>query len=125
MANSLRFALVTAILAGLLPAQTVYRSRGQYGYGTPNPQSYKIAGSFHGTVKELTKKEIMIETGDEQTVSLRITGKTKFLKNNQPIKPSDIETETVVTVDAAEDVDLKLTAMSVMVGTPPKSNDSK
>jgi hypothetical protein len=76
-------------------------------------------------VKELTKKEIMIETGDEQTVSLRITGKTRFLKNNQPIKPSDIETETVVTVDASEDVDLKLTAISVMVGPPPKSNDSK
>lgn len=76
-----RFALLAAALAGLLPAQTVYRSRRNLGYGTPNPQSYKgVAGSFRGTLKDLTKKEIMIETDEDQTVSIRVSSKTKFFK---------------------------------------------
>jgi hypothetical protein len=115
-----------ALLAGTVgsapvSAQSVYRRRGT-APGTGNPGAYKgIAGSFHGKLKDLTKKEIMIETDDDQTVSIHIAGKTKFLKGGKTIKPSDIDLETLVTVDAREDVDLSLTAVDVIVDTPKKN----
>jgi hypothetical protein len=93
--------------------------------GTPNPGAYNVAGSFHGKLKELTSKEIMIETDDDQIVSIHRARKTKFLKGTQSIKASDIDLETMVTVDASEDVDLSLTALSVTVDTPKKSANAK
>ena len=93
--------------------------------GTPNPGAYNVAGSFHGKLKDLSKKEITIETEDNQLVSIHRSSKTKFFKGTQSIKPSDIDIETPVTVDAMEDVDLTLTALSVTVDTPKKSGDGK
>jgi hypothetical protein len=93
--------------------------------GTPHPPAYKdVAGSFHGKLKELNGKEILIETDDDQTVSIHRSRKTKFLKGKESIKASDIDLETMVTVDASEDVDLKLTAVSVTVDPPPKNSDT-
>lgn len=86
------------------------------------PDAYKgVAGSFHGKLKELTEKEIMIVNDDDQMISVRRSRKTKFLKDGKAIKPGDIDLETPVTVDASEESDLKLTALSVTVDSPPKS----
>jgi hypothetical protein len=93
--------------------------------GTPHPPAYKdVAGSFHGKLKELNSKEILIETDDDQTVSIHRARKTKFLKGKESIKASDIDLETLVTVDASEDADLKLTAVSVTVDPPPKNSET-
>ena len=59
-----------------------------------------------------------------QMVSIHRSRKTKFLKGTQAIKASDIDIETPVTVDASEEVDLSLTAVSVTVDTPKKTADS-
>jgi hypothetical protein len=67
----------------------------------------------------------MIETEDGQIVSIHRSGKTKFFKGTQSIKPSDIDIETPVTVDASEEVDLSLTAVSVTVDSPKKSGENK
>ena len=122
MPKMIRVALLLGlVLPAMLAAQGIYRTRRGMIPGTPNPSSYKgVAGSFHGRLKEMTKKEIMIQTEDDQTVSIRRTGKTKFLKGNQPIKATDIDMETLVTVDAREDSDLKLSAVGVIVDTPKK-----
>ena len=123
MAKLIRVALLLGfVFPAMLAAQGIYRTRRGMIPGTGNPPSYKgVTGSFHGRLKELTKKEIMIQTEDDQTVSIRRTGKTKFLKGNQPIKATDIDTETLVTVDASEDADLKLSAVDVIVDTPKKN----
>jgi len=84
-----------------------------------------VAGSFHGKLKELTGKEITITTDDDQVVSIHRSRKTKFLKGTQTIKPSDIDLETPVTIDASEEVDLTLTAVSVTVDTPKKNTNGK
>lgn len=121
MLKPVRMALVAAVLPALLLAQYYPRPRARVP-GTPNPGAYKdVAGSFHGKLKDLTSKEITLETDDDQTVSIHRSRKTKFLKGTQTIKPSDIDLETMVTVDATEDVDLSLTAVSVTVDTPRKS----
>jgi hypothetical protein len=64
-------------------------------------------------LKGLSDKEIMIENGDHQIVSIRRSRKTKFLNGKDAIKASDIDLETLVTVVASEDSGLKLTAVSV------------
>ena len=125
MLKPLSLIAVMVVLPALLLAQYYPRSRRGVIPGTPNPGAYNVAGSFHGKLKELTSKEIMIETDDSQMVSIHRSRKTKFLKGTQAIKASDIDIETPVTVDASEEVDLSLTAVSVTVDTPKKTADSK
>jgi hypothetical protein len=117
--------VMIVVLPAMLLAQYYPRTRRGVVPGTPNPGAYNVAGSFHGKLKELSKKEIMIETEDGQIVSIHRSGKTKFLKGTQSIKASDIDIETPVTVDASEEVDLSLTARSVTVDTPKKNDDAK
>jgi len=117
--------LLGIALPALLPAQYYPRPRRGVIPGTPNAPAYNVAGSFHGKLKDLSKKEITIETDDSQIVSIHRSSKTKFLKGTQSIKPSDIDLETPVTVDAAEDVGLTLTAVSVTVDKPKKSAENK
>jgi len=117
--------LMGVVLPALLLAQYYPRTRRGVVPGTPNPGAYNVAGSFHGKLKELSKQEIMIETEDGQIVSIHRSGKTKFFKGTQSIKPSDIDIETPVTVDASEEVDLSLTAVSVTVDSPKKSGENK
>jgi hypothetical protein len=119
--------LLGIVLPAVLLAQGVYPypgTRRSIAPGTPHPPAYNVAGSFHGKLKDLSSKEIMIETDDNQTVSIHRSRKTKFLKGKDSIKPSDIDLETMVTVDASEDPDLKLTAVSVTVDPPPKNGDT-
>jgi hypothetical protein len=117
-------AMLGVLLPALLLAQYYPRARPGRIPGTPNPGAYNVAGSFHGKLKDLSGKQITIETDDDQVVSIHRSRKTKFLKGTQTIKPSDIDLETMVTVDASEDVDLSLTAVSVTVDTPKKSTDN-
>lgn len=112
-----------AMLPALLPGQ--YYPRDIYFPGTPKPGSYKgVAGSFHGKLKDLTGKEITIETdNDGQILSIHRSHKTKFFKGTQPIKPSDIDLGTPVTVEAKEEVDLSLSAVSVIVDAPKTKHE--
>jgi hypothetical protein len=128
--TSMKILRVLLLLGIVLPA--ILLGQGAYPYsrtrrvapGTPVPPAYKdVAGSFHGKLKELSSKEIMIETEDNQTVSIRRSRKTKFLKGKQSIKPTDIDLETPITIDASEDADLTLTAVNVIVDPPPKNTD--
>jgi len=112
--------LLAVLWPALLVAQYYPRPR-RSAPSTPNPQAYNVAGSFHGKLKELTGKEIVIETDDDQIVSIHRSRKTKFLKGSETIKPSDIDLETPVTVQASESVDLSLTAVSVTVDSPKKT----
>jgi hypothetical protein len=126
MLKLFRFLLLASVLPALLSAQYYPRVPRSNIPGTPKPGAYKgVAGSFRGKLKDLSGKEITIQTDDDQIVSIHRTRKTKFLKGTQSIKPSDIDIETLVTVDAAEDVDLSLTAVSVTVDTPKKSEENK
>lgn len=117
------FKLIRAVvILGVVPA-IVLAQYYPIAPDTPNPGAYHVAGSFHGKLKELTSKEIMIQTDDDQFLSIHRARKTKFLKGTQSIKASDIDMDTPVTVDASENVDLSLTAVSVTVDTPKKSAD--
>jgi hypothetical protein len=85
---------------------------------------YKTAaGIFRGRVKQLNNKEIVIENDAKQMIAIRRSHQTKFLKNNQPIKSSDIYLETPVTIDAREAANVSLFAIKVSVDSPPTTTD--
>jgi hypothetical protein len=118
-------ALVTLILAAprILPGQMRGR-RGTSSGATPHPEAFKgVVVTFQGKLKKLTKKEIIIDLVDShELMTFRRNKTTKFLDNDAEIKPGAIDFESLVTVDASEDVDLKLMAVSVSVGARKKAD---
>lgn len=124
MPNAKAVALLLAIFVYGLSGQTANsRSRRAISPKQTDTGAYKtLAGTFHGTLKELSGKEIVIDNDEHQTVSIRRSRKTKFLKEDREIKGSDISINTAVSIDAAEDIDLKPTAITVTVDTPKKTD---
>jgi hypothetical protein len=76
----------------------------------------------HGVLKQITKKAILIQSDDNQIITFRRTGKTKFLRDGHDAKPSDFDLESAVTVDAVEDNDLKFLAIAVRPDPTPKKD---
>jgi hypothetical protein len=114
----------TVVLAALLLALTAALP-GQYARRRPSVATATAgpyngpAVTFNGTIKALSKKEIIIDLDAEQeSLTLRRSGKTKFFKKDQEIKAADVAVGTHVTLDATRDGDQKLSAIKVMVGTP-------
>ena len=60
---------------------------------------------------------------ERQTLTFRLSKKTKFLKGDQPIKASDIELGTHISLDATRDGDLKLSALNVIIAPPGKADE--
>jgi hypothetical protein len=99
--------------------------RGRSSSATTHPEAFKgIIVTFHGTLKKITKKEILIESGQDnhELLTFRRNKATKFLDNDAEIKPGAIDLESEVTVNASEDVDLQLMAVSLSVGVPQKAD---
>jgi hypothetical protein len=117
--------LLALLLPARLPAQ--YSRRRGPASATANSGPYSgPAVSFNGTVKALTKKELVVDLdrpdpdAEQQSLTFRLSRKTRFLKGDQPVKPSDIEAGTHITLDATRDGDLKFSALNVMVAPPGK-----
>jgi hypothetical protein len=68
-----------------------------------------------GVLKQMKKKEILIEGDDDQLMTIRRNKATKFFDNDKPIKATDIDLETPVAIEAHEDTDLKMLAVNVKV----------
>ena len=112
--------LLALLLPARLPAQ--YSRRRGPASATSNSGPYNgPAVTFNGTVKALTKKELTVDLdptdpgAERQSLTFRLSKKTKFLKDDQPVKPSDIEVGMHIALDATRDGDLKLSALNVMV----------
>ncbi|MGA2737543.1 MAG: hypothetical protein ABSG65_08835 [Bryobacteraceae bacterium] len=109
--------LLGLCLPGRLPAQY---SRRRLGSATATSGPYTgPAVTFNGTVKTLTKKELTVDLdpadpgAEPQSLTFRLSKKTKFSKDDQPIKPSDIEPGMHISLDATRDGDQKLSALNV------------
>jgi len=122
-------AILTVLLALLMPARlpAQYSRRRGPTSATANSGPYNgPAVTFNGTVKTLTKKELIVDLDpadaetERQTLTFRLSKKTKFVKDDQPIKPTDIGVGTHISLDATRDGDLKLSALNVMVAPAGK-----
>jgi hypothetical protein len=111
-------AIVALLCAISLPAQ-----RGRRGAATSTVSAPPLKGvtiSFHGTVKEVTKKEILLQADDQQLMTFRRTSKTKFVDGDQNIKGNEVDLDSPATVDVVEDNDLKLLALTVKLDPSQK-----
>ena len=124
-----RARLVALALALLAPMLLVgqYRGRRSAAGGatvTPAPLT-GVTITFRGALKKLAKKQILIEAADSQIITLRRSGKTKFFRQDKEIKATDIDLETIVSVEASEDNDLKLLALNVRAEPGPAKSIEK
>ena len=130
----MRNIIIPALLALLLPVLLVaqmYPRRHGATTATANSGPYNgPAVTFHGTLKALTKKELILDldktqsTGDQESLTIRFSKKTKFLDQDKEIKPADIAPGTHILVDATREGDLKLSALNVMVA-PAAAKDGR
>jgi len=121
MKSAAIFTLSLILLAPFaLTAQ--YRRRMIYdnkGAVTPDPGT-NVTVNVRGVLKGLSKNEILVETDQEHTISLRRTSKTKFLREDKEVKADDVSLDEKVNVDVAQDKDAKLMAVVVKLGPPEK-----
>ena len=78
--------------------------------------------TFHGKLKSLTKKEVVLELGEDKSIAFHISHKTKFLKDAKPIKPAAIPAGAPVTIDGKRDLLGNVDAVTVTVDTGPQPN---
>ncbi len=103
-------------------------------YPVPYPSRPRIVGNtrstggvnqqpavtFHGTLKQISNKEIVIETDEQQEVSIHRSRKTRFLKEDKEVKPAEVAPGTVVTLDVTKAPDATLMALNLFVDPPKK-----
>ena len=108
--------LLAVVLVLLCPAfLDAQRGRrgGPAGSTISAPPLKGVIITTHGTLKQLTKKAVLIQADDDRIMNFRRSGKTRFLRDGQPAKASDFDLESKITVDAVEDNDLKLLAIAI------------
>ncbi|MEO8126413.1 MAG: hypothetical protein ABJF23_17060 [Bryobacteraceae bacterium] len=100
--------MAVLVLVASLPLQAQYQrrtsSRGSGSRSAPAPDvlASAVAG-FKGKLRAIDKKEIVIESGDDQVVTFHRSKKTRFLADDKQVKPQDIPLGSLVTVDASKD----------------------
>jgi hypothetical protein len=113
------FGLILVPVLLMSQGSTGRRSRGAVG---SNAGVYNVPSvTFQGKLKALTNKELRIDVDTaEQSITFRVSRKTRFTKDGKDVKPSTIAVGTVVSVDATREPDQKFTALAVSVSPPPK-----
>jgi hypothetical protein len=75
--------------------------------------------NFSGTVHGVSKKQITIESAEGNLVDFDINRKTKVLRGKTEIKPEDLTSGDVVTIQARQEMLKFLIAVVITVQTPP------
>lgn len=122
MTKSVRSLALLVMLGSpcLLPAQYTRTRRGTNSAPTGIGGHKGLIITIHGSLKKLTKKELLIQTDGDQIQTIRLSHTTKFMKAGKEIKPYDVDLESMLTLDVTQDVDLKFIAITVTVDVPAK-----
>ena len=79
--------------------------------------------SIRGAIRSMNKKDIVLDTGEDQILTLRRTKKTRFLKGASEIKPDAFPVATRVLIEASRAMNGDLDAINVFLGEPPPPPD--
>jgi hypothetical protein len=121
----MRNCVLALLLIPMLCAQTPSTSRQpKQGRGRQQPQNRVSeletpVATFQGTVRSISKKEIVVDMPEDQSIAFHISHKTKFIKDDKPVKPAAIVAGTLVTVDGKRDLLGNVEAVTVTVNTKP------
>lgn len=113
------FALLL-ILPGLAFAQ-YGRSRRMRSIGPNNgvPEGATPLVTMRGTLRSISKKDVVIDAGEDQIVTLKRVKKTKFLKGTKEITPDDFPDAAAVVIEASRAMNGDFDAINVFLGEPP------
>ena len=89
------------------------------GSGAGIPDGATPIVNIRGVLRSIDKKEIVIDTGDEQILTFKRTRKTRFLKGASEIKPDAFPDEAKVSIEASRAMNGDLDAVNVYLGDPP------
>ncbi|MBY0507350.1 MAG: hypothetical protein K2X03_25775 [Bryobacteraceae bacterium] len=98
------FLLLLAIL--LAPASLAQRggypprSRSNGAPGSDLDILQTAVATFDGTLRSLDKKRVLVELGEDQTVTIEVTRKTLFFEGKQAVAAAKFVPGAVVTVEA-------------------------
>jgi hypothetical protein len=109
--------VVPVLLFGQAGRSRRSRSPGSSGSGIPDGATPPV--SIRGVLRSINKKDIVIDTGDDQIVTFKRTKKTKFLKGAKEIKPEDFPEGAKLFVEASRAMNGDLDAVNVFLGEPP------
>jgi hypothetical protein len=113
-----------APLAPLAPGRPGARGKQQ----APTPQGPMAAtppALFTGVLRKVDRKTIHLDVADTGPLQFRRSGKTKFFRGSQQIKPSDLKPGDNVSVEATRDLDGSLSAVTVLYVTERPKNAPK
>ena len=79
---------------------------------------------MRGALRSINKKDIVIDTGDDQILTFKRTKKTRFLKGAVEIKPDDFPDGAKVFIEASRYMNGDLDAVNVYLGEPPAKEKS-
>ena len=117
---------LSLVLLGPLVLTAQMRRRSAVGRSDIAPTGLNgVTIEVQGVLKGLSKKELLVETPEGQTMSLRRTSKTKFLRAGKPVKADDVAVDEQVHVEVAEDTDAKLMAVVVKLEAAEKPRTLK
>jgi len=120
-------AILTVLLALLAPQIGAQYVRRRPATITPGPYTGPPV-TFNGVLKSMTKKQLIVDLDQtdpesaQESMTFRFSKKTKFMKGDQAIKPTDIAMGTHISLDATRDGDQKLSAVNVYVVPPADKN---
>jgi hypothetical protein len=89
------------------------QSRSGQARSTKDPATAVVV-AFTGTLRSVSKKEILIASPEGQEITFHRSKKTEFLKGSKEIKPEEIPEHSEVTVEASKDVTGLLSALRVI-----------
>lgn len=111
-------AMALFLAFGCVRVEAQYRQRRpSQGSGARTPDTDVLAAavaSFKGKLRVVDKKDIVIQSDEDQTVTFHRSKKTKFLSGTKEIKPEEIPLESMVTVEASKDSVGDLVAVDVI-----------
>jgi len=120
----MRKCLLALVLASLLGGQT--QSPGRQSRQSKKQPQNKISdletpvATFQGKLRSISKKEIVLDLPEDQSIAFHISHKTKFVKETKAIKPSTIAEGTPLTVEGKRDLLGNVEAVTVSVDSNKK-----
>jgi len=110
------------VLPGLLFAQYGRRAVRTIGPNNGVPADIVPPIEMRGKLREIDKKKIVIEAGEDQSVTFKRSKKTKFLKGAKEIQPDDFPDGAKVVIEANREQNGDYDAVNVYLGEPPSSD---
>jgi hypothetical protein len=114
---------IWCLLLGIVPA-LVFAQSGRTRRRGSSGQDISGASpevNIHGSLRSISRKDIVIDTGDDRILTFKRTRKTRFFKGTKEIRTEDFPDNAQVSVEAVRAVNGDLEAVSVYWGDPPKS----